>query len=293
MRKRETPFWLLTAVVLIASVFLVAACDDLTQTGQSGAAEDSTDAASSSGGSTSTVVESTSTSTGPTSTLTADTSTSTSSNLSSTTTTKAPTPTTAKKLPVITGLNPDWCALDAQGAEVIITGSGFTGVFSVTFRGVEAMDFRFNSDTRITAYAPILGEGTVDVRVVTPAGMSKNTSADDFTYVDQSPAVSVGPPQALTPPFISSVSPDLAEITPGATIKVIITGGGFDWSSQVYFGGEPASAWVVDHSSQITAYAAEPLGPGTVDVQVVNSMGASPNTPADDFTWMLPHPPAP
>jgi hypothetical protein len=286
MRRLEIPFLLLTAVVLLVPGLLLVGCTDL-QIGQSETTAVPADGTTVPVESATTVMDGPSTSLGPGSTATGGASTS-----SSTTTTKAPASATGAKPPVITGLNPDWGALDAQGAKVIITGSGFTGVFSVTFRGVEALDFRFNSDNQITAYAPILGEGTVDVRVITPAGMSQNTPADDFTYVDTSNPAAAGPPVALLSPVITSLSPGSAEITSGTT-RVIIAGSGFDWSSQVYFGGELASAWVVDSDTKITAYAAEPPGPGTVDVQVVTDAGQSANTPADDFTWLLPHPPAP
>ena len=63
--------------------------------------------------------------------------------------------------PKITNLTPNSCPLDAQGAEVKITGTGFTGVSAVTFGGMDAMDFHFDSDTQITAHAPVHAAGTV------------------------------------------------------------------------------------------------------------------------------------
>jgi hypothetical protein len=67
------------------------------------------------------------------------------------------------------------------GDTVQISGSGFGGATSVDFGSNASSDFTVTSDTTIAAVAPV-GAGTVDVRVVTPAGTSNTSSADHFTY---------------------------------------------------------------------------------------------------------------
>ena len=54
--------------------------------------------------------------------------------------------------PTITGLNP---ANGSAGTSVVITGTDFANVASVTFNGVAAASYVVNSATRITAVAPV------------------------------------------------------------------------------------------------------------------------------------------
>ncbi len=67
------------------------------------------------------------------------------------------------------------------GDTVDIWGAGFTGASAVYFGPNTSSDFTVTSPTTLTAVAPV-GEGTVTVEVVTPAGSSSATSADQFTY---------------------------------------------------------------------------------------------------------------
>jgi hypothetical protein len=72
--------------------------------------------------------------------------------------TPSPTPTPG---PVVTGISPT-SGPESGGANVIITGSGFTGAtgVSVSFGGTAASHFNVDSDTQITATSPA-GTGTV------------------------------------------------------------------------------------------------------------------------------------
>jgi mannan endo-1,4-beta-mannosidase len=71
----------------------------------------------------------------------------------------------------------------AGGGDTIeITGLGFTGATAVYFGTNASSDFTVTSPTSITAVAPV-GAGTVDVRVVTPAGTSGLSTLDRFTYI--------------------------------------------------------------------------------------------------------------
>jgi IPT/TIG domain-containing protein len=71
----------------------------------------------------------------------------------------------------------------AGGGETIrLSGEGFAGATAVTFGSNASSDFTVTSPTTISAVAPV-GAGTVDVRVVTPAGTSSLSGTDRFTYV--------------------------------------------------------------------------------------------------------------
>jgi mannan endo-1,4-beta-mannosidase len=71
----------------------------------------------------------------------------------------------------------------AGGGDTIdISGTGFTGATEVDFGGNASSDFEVTSATSITAVAPV-GEGTVHVEVVTPAGTSSVSTTSRFTYV--------------------------------------------------------------------------------------------------------------
>jgi hypothetical protein len=76
-------------------------------------------------------------------------------------------------LPTITGIT-------LNGTSVIITGTGFVNVTSVSF-GPNGAPFTVNSATQITATPPT-GSGTVNVTVTTSAGTSPISAADQFTY---------------------------------------------------------------------------------------------------------------
>ena len=88
--------------------------------------------------------------------------------------------------PEITAIDP---ATGPPGTEVTITGSGFTGVDSVTFGDVAA-SFVIDSDSSITTIAPEHPNGDVVITVSTPDG---NTTGD-FSYT-------------------GAVSPDLTGVT--------------------------------------------------------------------------------
>lgn len=200
-------------------------------------------------------------------------------------TTQAPKP-AAPPAPTITKLNPDWCALDAQGAQVIIKGTGFSGVSAVTFGGVPAMDFHGDSDTQITAHAPVHGAGTVDVRVTTPGGKSANVGADDFTYIDTTATtftvitgiIIIGGDLTIT-----GLTPNIGPSTGG--FQVVITGTGFVDVTSVKFGPLPALDYTVDSPTQITAICPPFPSWVIVSVEVRTNLYLSMDTAADDFTY--------
>ena len=91
---------------------------------------------------------------------------------------------------------------------------------------------------------------------------------------------------AATPPAISGISPDTGSSS-GAN-SVVITGTGFTGlagASAVSFGGSNAAGYTVDSETQITAITPAHAA-GKVRVLVTAAGGATPDTAADDFTFM-------
>lgn len=104
--------------------------------------------------------------------------------LASAVTAAAP-PTPPPAAPTVTGVSDvstGGAGTDAGGDAVQITGTGFTGATAVNFGATPATAFTVNSDTSITATSPAGSTGTVDVTVVTPAGTSATSAADQFSY---------------------------------------------------------------------------------------------------------------
>jgi hypothetical protein len=84
--------------------------------------------------------------------------------------------------PAVTGVTPN-SGSTTGGTTVSITGSGFCGASGVSFGGTAASSFTAQSDTLISAVAPVHAAGSVDVRVTTAGGTSAISPADQFTYV--------------------------------------------------------------------------------------------------------------
>jgi len=116
------------------------------------------------------------------------------------------------------------------GNTVTITGINLDGAFSVTFGGIEASSFSVVSATTITA---VVGAGASGyVKVTTTTGRD---SLAGFTY--------------LPPPTISSLTP----ISATAGTLVTITGTNFTGTTNVSFGGIPATSYTVVSETMITA----------------------------------------
>ena len=163
--------------------------------------------------------------------------------------------------PVVHGLSP---SQGKAGVLVTITGSGFVGTTSVTFGGIN-VPFTVVTNGQILVNAPSLSPGQVNVRVTTPAGISAATTASIFTYI--------------TAPVIYSISPTHG--TTGTTVT--ITGAGLTGATSVSFGGTLATPTVVGDTRIIVTAPAR--GPGTVNVAVNGTGGASAVTGAELFTY--------
>jgi hypothetical protein len=86
---------------------------------------------------------------------------------------------------------------------------------------------------------------------------------------------------ATSSPTVSSISPTVGNILGGTSVT--ITGTGFTRTTAVNFGATPAVSFIVASDISITAIA--PVGTGTVDVTVVNSLGTSATSSTDQFTY--------
>lgn len=84
-------------------------------------------------------------------------------------------------------------------------------------------------------------------------------------------------------PVVEDIDPN-GGLTAGGE-EVVITGANFINVTEVSFGGTPSTDFTVDSSTKITALV--PMhAPGTVQVQVTTSAGPSPDTSADDYTYV-------
>jgi IPT/TIG domain-containing protein len=151
---------------------------------------------------------------------------------------------------------------------VYINGSSFTSVTAVKFGGVPATSYSVLTTTQISAVVPT-GSGTVSVQVTAGGQLSQLTCASYLTY---------GTALHADTPEVSSIFPNAAPS--GSTVT--INGAYFQSSSTVKFGSLTASG--VTLVSAGVLHATVPLGTGTVNVTVTNSVGTSPVSCADAFT---------
>lgn len=159
---------------------------------------------------------------------------------------------------------------EAGGTSVVVMGTGFSGTTRVDFGGATATSFTVNSDTQITAIAPV-GSGTVDVTVFSGGTTSATVAADQFTY--------------LAPPTVTSISPTAGPTLGGTTVTII--GTNLAGATAVKFGAVNATGITVNSATSMTARS--PAGAaGTVDVTVTTPGGTSVTSAADQFTYLTP-----
>lgn len=102
----------------------------------------------------------------------------------------ASTTTPAAAAPAITSINPT-LGLSAGGTTVVITGTGFNGANPVTgangvkFGDMNAASYTVDSNTQITAIAPVHEVGRVDIVATSLNGSSVIGTADKYTYFVQ------------------------------------------------------------------------------------------------------------
>jgi len=180
---------------------------------------------------------------------------------------------------------------------VVIKGDRFTGVTGVKFGDTLSSSFTFVNDHNVTALSPP-GSGMVDVRVITPAGISpvvQNVCPDGFftmgNNIDESSQscecyndtfTYIGTPTPA--PVVTGISPTSGSVVGGDTVT--ITGSGFLGTTAVQFESEYATLLTVTDSEITVSSPAHALG--TVDVTVTTAGGTSATSPADQFTYVGP-----
>ncbi|MFE2597167.1 IPT/TIG domain-containing protein [Streptomyces sp. NPDC059396] len=161
-------------------------------------------------------------------------------------------PTAIAAAPVLNSVVPN-SGPTAGNNVVTLNGSGFTGVTAVSFGTAAALLYTVNSTTQITATVPP-GTGTVGVTVRTPGGTSGSVP---YTYV--------------APPTLTAASPTQGPTSGGTT--VVLTGTALTGATAVTFGGIPATSYIVNSATQITAVS--PAGSGAVPITVTTAGGTS------------------
>jgi len=172
--------------------------------------------------------------------------------------------------PTVTGFN---VSSDSQvgGDRVTIFGSGFTGATGVLFGGTYSSGGTPVSDTALIVNTPSHAPGVVDVQVVTPAGISAISPADQFTYV--TPA----------PPVITGIAPAEGLTAGGGTVTII--GSGLRGVTAVSFGDAVEHLLGSGTGDSITIRTPS-HDVGVVDVTVTTPGGTSAITPADQFSYV-------
>src|SRR5207237_10748710 len=82
---------------------------------------------------------------------------------------------------------------------------------------------------------------------------------------------------------ITSVTPNSAQSNGGTSISIV--GSGFSNVTGVTFGGAAAASFTVTSTSAISAVSPSHTA-GMVDIQVLSTLGNSPITSADHFTYL-------
>ncbi|MFZ5354581.1 MAG: IPT/TIG domain-containing protein [Bacillota bacterium] len=142
-----------------------------------------------------------------------------------------------------------------EGAQLIITGTGFIGTKSVKF-GNTAASFLVDSDRQIRVTCPA-GSGTAAITVVAAGGTSKSYNVE-YQISD-----------TAKEQYVLSVSPNRGDGNRGTTVK--ITGKGFTGALGVKFGSMSAQSFKVISDTEITAVSS--MGIGTVPVTVTTPYG--------------------
>jgi hypothetical protein len=193
--------------------------------------------------------------------------------------------------PFVNAVNPNHGST-AGGNYINVFGEHFTGATGVQFGSAPALArcsfgpggcFYINSDTNITVNTPP-GSGTVDIKVIGPAGTSATSKADLFTFIV--PGV----------PTVNAVTPNRGPTFGGSQVQLF--GNNLSSVDSVTFGTGPpiplcapntftacfnsggdTSLYVNSAPSSATA--------GPVHITVHNSSGTSATSTADQYTYFV------
>jgi hypothetical protein len=157
----------------------------------------------------------------------------------------------------------------AGGNTVTVTGTGFIGVWRVTFAGLPATSIHELSATKLTVVAPKRTAGAVAVVVSASGGNSAVTPKDLYTYI--------------APPVITGVSPANGSSAGGTTVT--ITGRGFTGITTVLFGTTAGTSVSVTSATKLTVKAPKHAA-GGVHVTVTGTYGTSTRIRADWYAFV-------
>ncbi|MBQ1114866.1 IPT/TIG domain-containing protein [Streptomyces anulatus] len=157
--------------------------------------------------------------------------------------------------PTINTINPSQ-GPTTGGTTVTLTGAGMAGSTAVRFASSNATSFTLVSDTQITAVSPARAAGAAAVVVVHPTG---NSNSVTFTYV------------VAQVPVITGVAPSNGPTSGGTSVT--LTGTGFTGATTVTFAGVPATSFMVNSATQITAVT--PAGSAGAAVVTVTTPGGT------------------
>lgn len=171
--------------------------------------------------------------------------------------------------PTITTINPTQ-GPTTGGTVVTLTGTAMTGTTAVRFGSTNATSFSVNSASQITAVSPPRAAGAAAVTLIHPIG---NSNSVTFTYV------------VAQVPQVTGVTPVSGPTAGGTT--VILSGTGFTGATAVTFAGVPATSFLVNSATQITA-----VSPSGVAGAAAVAVTAPGGTSAPDAYFFYAAPPA-
>jgi hypothetical protein len=189
-----------------------------------------------------------------------------------------------------------------KGQQVGISGvsvPGYNGTFTIT--GTTATTFTYTAPSGLDSASG----GTATGGAVPDAQGTLMDQAYGFAY-DESPAHGPGYHQPNVPSkfdptpsgtaklaidvgpwagaVVTGVRPNSGPVAGGTAVT--ISGSGFIGATQVDFGALPAAVFTVNQAgTSISVISPMATAPGTVNVTVTTSVGPSPTSPADEFTY--------
>jgi uncharacterized protein (TIGR03437 family) len=167
-------------------------------------------------------------------------------------------PGTSTQPPTVEGVSPAAGPVDG-GNTVTISGTNLQQPISVTFGGVNSVNFQAINSNAITAVVPP-GTATGAVSVVVTTQPGSNPANSLYSYVNA--------------PTVSGISPSSGRIAGGTTVT--ITGTGLSSATSVTFGGTDAQSFKVVNDTTITAVT--PASQATAAQVVVTTGGGTAST---------------
>jgi uncharacterized protein (TIGR03437 family) len=169
-------------------------------------------------------------------------------------------PGTTTQPPTVTAVTPAIGPL-AGGNTVTITGTNLQQPVTVTFNGVNSLNYQSINSNTITATVPAAtAGGAVSVVVTTASG--SNAANTLYTYA--------------AAPAVTSISPASGPVAGGTTVT--ITGTALTGASSVTFGGVQAQSFSVVNDTTITAVTPGVLQPFSAPVVVTTPGGTASTT---------------